>query len=465
MAIPAVISQAVRDRYLQTEGRFSLQTLRRKDRDLDSALAVNDRFPSEQAAQDVYRIADRAAASFLAFEARRHEQIAWCIWQENNYVPAPEDDNEAILLVTESVDRIFECLKHEIAQVSGYDAYASYQMQISWHLPVAYKAAKAEVDSYVRLHGELLRLESDTADLGIRGPPWFQQQVRIQNLFLQHFQVLQHPFDPERQQKCDRELLADAVRLISFVVFKEVDEFRLSGFGQKFVALVVRYLSCSRESAGPLAVVAEQLCILVEPFLKKCAFLFFPDRRSTPGDGYLWHKGLEVLIRELGISNVDLSKHDISFWKTESVENALLREAFRGRHTAAHEAQTRPLHESERLAYCALASLVVSCVRLLKHEQVGRIVGRQCAADGLRDLFPLIEELGRYAGPRDSEVPSRLERLLEVTSRAKVIWPGCSPLLAQLLTSEYLDVRDELEDADRESYLQSVMEDMAQDYY
>ena len=96
-------------------------------------------------------------------------------------------------------------------------------------------------------------------------------------------------------------------------------------------------------------------------------------------------------------------------------------------------------------------------------------VEHQSDVDSIRDLFVRIDELndGPY-GPRISAetpaTPSRLEKLLKFSSRAQAIWPTCSHALLEALESEYLSVKFELAESDREADIESYLEDMSQDY-
>jgi hypothetical protein len=76
-----------------------------------------------------------------------------------------------------------------------------------------------------------------------------------------------------------------------------------------------------------------------------------------------------------------------------------------------------------------------------------------------------IEELveGPY-GPRiddkSAAKPTRLGKLLTFAERAQALWPTCSTPLAEGLESEYLSVKGEQADEDREADIESYLEDM-----
>ncbi len=55
--------------------------------------------------------------------------------------------------------------------------------------------------------------------------------------------------------------------------------------------------------------------------------------------------------------------------------------------------------------------------------------------------------------------PTRLGKLLGFAQRAQNLWPGCSTLLAVSLENEYLSVKNELAEEDREAEIESYLED------
>ena len=89
---------------------------------------------------------------------------------------------------------------------------------------------------------------------------------------------------------------------------------------------------------------------------------------------------------------------------------------------------------------------------------------------GAYNLLVKIEELveGPY-GPRIEDTstakPTRLWKLLRFAERAQAMWPTCSTPLAEGLESEYLSVKEELTEEDREADIESYLEDMRGDQY
>lgn len=67
---------------------------------------------------------------------------------------------------------------------------------------------------------------------------------------------------------------------------------------------------------------------------------------------------------------------------------------------------------------------------------------------------------GPRIGAETQAVPSRLHKLVAFTRRAQAIWPTCSRELFEGLESEYLSVKDDLIESDRQADLESYLEDM-----
>jgi len=252
---------------------------------------------------------------------------------------------------------------------------------------------------------------------------------------------------------------------VVYVVFQAVDESRLSGFEHKFVSAFARYLTCPRDSSSSAI---EQVAALFEPFLKKLAFLF--DVRDASGNA-IWPPGLDGLISGLRLTSTNLKESEVAYWQSQSVEDAVLRLAYQLRHKGAHEAHDYAYYERERNAYFVFAALLVSCKRLMNAQpDIARAIAHQGDVDMVRDLFVKIEELMEGPdGPREvgkpTVVPTRLQKLLTFSQRAQAIWPTCSSVLAEGLQSEYLAVKYEIAEADREAEIESYMESMRPDDY
>ncbi len=90
--------------------------------------------------------------------------------------------------------------------------------------------------------------------------------------------------------------------------------------------------------------------------------------------------------------------------------------------------------------------------------------------DFVRDLLVKIQELveGPYGSRFEDTAawkPTRPRKLLGFAERAQALWPACSTVLAVSLESEYLSVKNELAEGDREADIESYLEDLRSDQY
>jgi hypothetical protein len=132
---------------------------------------------------------------------------------------------------------------------------------------------------------------------------------------------------------------------------------------------------------------------------------------------------------------------------------------------------TTPYYERERNAYFVLAALLVAClITLNTMPRILEAITHQAHVDFVRDLLVKIDELvegpyGPRIDPRSNAKPTRLGKLLNFAARAQALWPTCSTQLAEELESEYLSVKEELADEDREADIESYLEDMRGSQY
>jgi hypothetical protein len=207
---------------------------------------------------------------------------------------------------------------------------------------------------------------------------------------------------------------------------------------------------------------------LFEPFLKKMSFLF--DLRGANGRP-IWGAGLNDLLPTMQLTAANLKNEDAAYWQVQPVEDAVFRLAYQLRQKGAHEAHDFPYYERERNAYFVFSAILVSCLIMLKTKpNILDTITHQAHVDFVRDLLVKIEELveGPY-GPRIDDKPTakptRLGKLLNFAERARALWPTCSRALAEGLESEYLSVKEELTEEDREADIESYLEDMRGDQY
>jgi hypothetical protein len=328
MAIPKTLAEELEQLKRSTSEWFSIEEIKKRDGQLEIAAryireGTNEELIVKRDARELYKRLENWAARLLETEALRFEKRLWEICTDNTYVPSTEDTlvlrDQLISYVTESAEK----LKTEIMAFSGYKPERHEE---PWSaLNRTPKSIAQEISITIPLAGEIARLESvesgyDPIDsLGYA-------EIRIERFLRSNFSKIPHPFDPARICTVPAAELTKAIRLLTFVIFKNVSETRLVGLERRFVSVFTRYLSCSRESSGP---VVDQVVSLFEPCLKKLAFLF--DIKNGSG-GSIWGSGLSDLLPGLKISAVNLKEAGESYWKTQSVEDGVLRVAFQLRH-------------------------------------------------------------------------------------------------------------------------------------
>lgn len=401
------------------------------------------------------------AARLLEHEVRSYEMRISEKYIGDSLTPTKDDDVSVLKAMTNYIQTTESELR---SQITSFSQHQEEESEKPWSkLGKTAKRLVSEMFVTIRLTGELTRLE-----LVENGYEPLDQigfaQTKIER-FYAYYKEIPHPFDRAQSLGIPHDELGQAIRLLVYVVFRRIDEPRLSGFENKFTTAFSRYLTCPRDASSSAV---EQVAALFEPFLKKLAYLF--NLCDANGE-LLWKSSLDHLISALHLTNANIKNDRADYWQSQNVEAAAFRLAYQLRHKGAHEAHDYPYYEREKNAYFVFAALLLSC-RIVKHSdpQVMQTIVHQDSVDLARDLFVKIEELVYGPnGPRiDGETsiaPSRLEKLLNFGRRAQTLWPTCSAQLAEGLESEYLTVKDELTEEDREADIESYLEDMRGDQY
>ena len=466
MPIPGPLLAELRQIGREPSHWFSIDEIRKRDNTLEAAQYIQKttgkQFIVQRNSDDLYRRLEDWASRLLMQEVRLFEHQIWVALSAYSVVPTEEDDEALRDIPIDFMETSVTGLREIIAEFCKYAPDKSYEA--SFELSRATQSLRDELSTTIPLAGELSRLEMmDSGHIAL--DTIGHGQIRIDRFFERNFSTILHPFDPKTQKDLASDRFKEAIRLLTYVVYKDVEEVRLVGFRDKFVSVFLRYLSCSRESSSP---VVEQISTLVEPFLKKLSFLFnLNDADGNP----LWHCGLNPLFSGLKLSAADLRKSDAAYWQARTVEDAVFRFAYQLRHKAAHEAHEYAYYERERHAYYVFAAILLSCHVLVQSmPELKDAVDIQENVDEVRDLFVRIDEL--TFGPDGSRLDStrsvaltRLEKLLHSSSRAQVVWPNCSAKLRDLLENEYLAVKSELVEADREADLEAYFESMREEEY
>ncbi|MCI0664541.1 MAG: hypothetical protein L0220_26065, partial [Acidobacteria bacterium] len=456
---------------LPNELLTELQELRRKPGEWFSIVEIVKRDPELRSrthfsvpsqGSDVYSRLEDWASRLFERELRLYEVKIAELLSENSTVPSLEDDTSLVNNVIEYIQSSIKEVETDISNFTNYKARDGARSRSK--LITTGKRLASELSVTLRLAGEITRLELLENGYEPLDRIGFAH-TKIERFYSQYSHI-PHPFESTKYRELQTDVLGEATRLLLYVVFHKVNEPRLTGFERKFVSAFMRYLTCSRDSSTSAV---EQIASLFEPFLKKIAFLFkVCDKSGSP----IWQKGLGDLLSGLNLTSCNLKEHDTSYWQSQTVEDAVFRLAFQLRHKGAHEAHDYTYYERERNAYFVFAALLFSCKILMDTQpDIAKVVEHQGSVDTARDLFVKIDEL-IYGpdGPRISyrcspSPPSRLEKLLTFSNRAQGIWPTCSSRLAELLESEYLSVKHEIVEKDREADIESYLDSMRPDDY
>jgi hypothetical protein len=439
---------------------FSIEDIVQRDRELMASHFIHRASGKEvafsHAAQDVSRKLDDWAARLLEQEVRLYEMRIAEKYIQELVAPTTENDAAVVDVVTQYINGTEQTIKEEIA---AFTQHQEEEWERSWSkLTKMAKRLRSELSITLRLNSELTRLELTDSGYEPLDRIGFAQ-TKVER-FYAHYRQIPHPFDTKSSLHIPADELNRAIRLLVYVIFHPVDEPRLSGYENKFVSAFSRYLTCPRDASSSAV---EQVAALFEPFLKKLAFLF--DLRGTNGK-LIWGAGLNDLLPAMQLTAADQKKDDTAYWHAQAVEDAVFRLAYQLRQKGAHEAHDYPYYERERNAYFVFAALLVSCLITLKTKpKVLDSITHQAHVDIVRDLLVKIEELVEAPyGPRiddkSAAKPTRLGKLLTFAERAQALWPTCSTPLAEGLESEYLSVKGEQADEDREADIESYLEDM-----
>jgi hypothetical protein len=444
---------------------FSIEEIVQRDRELLASHFIHRDSGKEVAfphlAQDVYRKLSAWAARLLEQELRLYEMRIAEKYLAESLTPCAGDDASVLGIVTDYLDSMEQMIQ---SQIAAFAQHTDEDWEKSWSkLRQTSKRLRIELSITIQLNGELTRLEA--ADSGYEPLDRIGfAQTKIERFYTQ-YQKIPHPFDDKGSLVIDPGELNRAVRLLVYVVFHPVNEPRLSGFENKFVGSFSRYLTCARDTSSSAV---EQVAALFEPFLRKLSCLF--DLRDAQGQP-IARSGLEHLISGLQLTSSNLKNDKPAYWQSQKVEDAVFRLAYQLRHKAAHEAHDYPYYDRERNAYFVFAALLVSCLLTMRnHPKIVDAVTHQAHVDFVRDLLVKIQEL--IEGPYGSRLentqaakPTRLGKLLSFAQRAQTLWPACSAQLAVSLESEYLSVKNELAEEDREADIESYLEDMRDSQY
>jgi hypothetical protein len=465
MSLPQEVLTEIQGLLRKSNEWFSIPEVKKRRPELFASefvkRATGERFSVPHQPDQIRRDLESFAAGLLERELRTCEVEIARVLADDSLTPSPEDDAVLVSMLIQYVKETVEEVQNEIRV---FAAQPKYEFAGAWtKVDETGKRMASEMSVTMRLAGEISRLElvdagyETSSETGIA-------QTKIER-FCSQYSKIPHPFDLGQRLELSSLELGNATRLLSYLIFHQVKEHRLTGFEGKFLSTFLRYLTCPRDLS---ASAVEQVAALFEPFLKKFAFLFdVRDAANNP----IWPHGLDRLTSGLQLTTADLRNADDAYWRGRSVEDAVFRVAYMQRHKGAHEAHDYPYYERERNAYFVFAALLIAAKILIAARlDVAHAIKYQSDVDSIRDLFVRIDELvegpdGPRIGAETPPIPSRLYKLLAFSRRAQAIWPTCSHGLLEGLDSEYVSVKNELIESDREADIEAYLEDMRPDPY
>lgn len=403
MSLPKEVLAEIQGLLRKPSEWFSVPEIRKRRPELFASefvkRATGEHFSVPHQPDQVRRDLESFAAGLLERELRTYEVEIARVLADNSVTPSPADD---AVLVSTLAQYAKEAVEEIRSQIRAFVGKTDYELAGAWSkLEETGKRIASELSVTVRLAGEISRLEIVEAGYETPSETGFAQ-TKIER-FCSQYSKIRHPFNVGQRLELSPVELRNATRLLLYVVFQQVKEHRLTGFESKFVSTFSRYLTCPRDLS---ASAIEQVAALFDPFLKKLALLFdVRDAANNP----IWPNGLDGLTAGLHLTAADLRNADDVYWRTQGVEDAVLRLAYQLRHKGAHEAHEYPYYERERNAYFVFAALLVAAkILIAARPEVAKAIAHQSDVDSIRDLFVRVDELVEGPdGPRvGAETPA-----------------------------------------------------------
>jgi len=208
----------------------------------------------------------------------------------------------------------------------------------------------------------------------------------IKEYCLQFYRELNHPYSVGEKVPINISDLEMAVDILDGILGIESGEKSFRGLQDQFYTAFSNYLQLPRSKIGSLCIAADKLSSLIEPFLKKVALNFLPNKKITTENGTklaLWKTSNYADILE-ALELIKKSKLHIKtegYWEKESANLAILRYGFTARQKGVHESRIHSLEELEKIIYSTIGSYIVVCLRISKikplFKKLGEIIQRQ----------------------------------------------------------------------------------------
>jgi hypothetical protein len=194
---------------------------------------------------------------------------------------------------------------------------------------------------------------------------------------LQFYRELNHPYSSQKSIPLNISDLEISLDILDSVLSIESKEKSFLGLKDQFYSAFINYLRLPRNEIGTLCNSIDKWSALIDPFLKKVAFYFFPQEEITIKNGGsipLWKTSqyadiLEAL-RVIKVSEVQ--KKETSFWERQQADLAILREAFTARQKGVHESRINNLEELEKITYSIIGTYIIVCLKISKNPSISK---------------------------------------------------------------------------------------------
>ncbi|GAH43920.1 unnamed protein product, partial [marine sediment metagenome] len=112
----------------------------------------------------------------------------------------------------------------------------------------------------------------------------------VRDFYRQFYKTFKHPFNQSISQSMKTERIDLAIDFLEEVLETKVSEERLQEVESRFNAAFENYINLPRTQIGALCNSIEKLASLLDPFLKKLAFKFYPQEKIKKGNKFvpLW---------------------------------------------------------------------------------------------------------------------------------------------------------------------------------
>lgn len=194
---------------------------------------------------------------------------------------------------------------------------------------------------------------------------------------LQFYRELNHPYSPKNKIQFNIGDLEISLDIFESVLSIECEEKALHGLSEQFYSAFNSYLSSTRNEIGLLCNAADKLSTLIDPFLKKVALIFMPDKKFKTPTGKLvpfWKASKYVVILEALdiIKASEIAKTSPFYWEKKTADLAILRQGFTARQKGVHESWIHNLEGLEKIVYSIIGTYVVVCLKLSTNPSINR---------------------------------------------------------------------------------------------